>query len=80
MKKDEVPQDDDNGNYGPVGCVGWAPENTVLNQDWGPHDNSDRSGTCPDPLDIHFQSIDKNTCGLVSELRAQLLAGAMPNT
>lgn len=50
MKKDEVPQDDENlfegkfkvvkyavdenGNYGTVGSVGWEPENTVLNQAW----------------------------------------------
>ena len=50
MKKDNVPQDDDNlfegkfkvvkyaldddGNYGTVGSVGWEPENTVLNQAW----------------------------------------------
>jgi hypothetical protein len=50
MKKDDVPQDDENlfegkfkvvkyavddaGNYGTVGSVGWEPENTVLNQAW----------------------------------------------
>lgn len=50
MKKEEVPQDDENlfegkfkvvkyavdenGNYGTVGSVGWEPENTVLNQAW----------------------------------------------
>jgi hypothetical protein len=50
MKKDEVPQDDENlfegkfkvvkyavdenGNYGTVGSVGWEPENVVLNQAW----------------------------------------------
>ena len=50
MKKNEVPQDDENlfegkfkvvkyaldddGNYGTVGSSGWEPENTVLNQAW----------------------------------------------
>lgn len=50
MKKDEVPQDDENlfegkfkvvkyavdndGNYGTVGSTGWEPENVVLNQAW----------------------------------------------
>lgn len=50
MKKDEVPQDDENlfegkfkvvkyavdedGKYGTVGSVGWEPENTVLNKAW----------------------------------------------
>ena len=50
MKKEEVPQDnedllegkfkvikyavDDNGKYGTVGSVGWQPENTVLKQAW----------------------------------------------
>ncbi|MFT4682403.1 MAG: hypothetical protein ACI9FU_002277 [Granulosicoccus sp.] len=50
MKKDDVPQDDENlfegkfkvvkyvvdddGNYGTAGSVGWEPENTVLNQAW----------------------------------------------
>ena len=50
MKKNEVPQDDENlfegkfkvvkyaidddGNYGTVGSSGWEPENVVLNQAW----------------------------------------------
>lgn len=50
MKKDEVPQDDENlfegkfkvvkyavdddGKYGTVGSSGWEPENVVLNQAW----------------------------------------------
>ena len=50
MKKNEVPQDDENlfegkfktmkyavdddGKYGTVGSTGWEPENTVLNQAW----------------------------------------------
>jgi len=50
MKKNEVPQDDENlfegkfkvvkyaidddGNYGTVGSLGWEPENVVLNQAW----------------------------------------------